>query len=257
MRPAARHFEYEAARQQRRDLLLRLALSAWRAAAEETSGRLAAFWLRWHVQAPMRRALHAWRVVAAEQRSERALSGMAEVHRERQLLQTGLAAFAGNTPQAGCSPSGRRGSELRLSPSRPAAPHVGRQQQQQGKRHPAQQQHQHQQPLPAVRTRTTITISHGRAASPGQEQRAPAVALAQPAGSSGSSCSAAAGSSMLATVSDWRAAADYWRQRHESFAGQQQQQRHVIAQEVAQPAAVGPHTAATLQELRVRWHQLQ
>ena len=236
---------------------MRSALSAWRASAEETAERLAAFWLRWQVQAPLHRTLRAWRAVAAEQRSERALSGMAQVHRERQLLQSGLAAFAGNASQAGGTANGRRDAVLQRSPRSPAGQQPVRLQQQHEARHHAQQQQQQQRQQPAaVRTRTTITVSHGRAASAGQEQRAPAaVAQARPA-ASGGSCAAEAESSVLAAVSDWRAAADYWRQRHERFAAaQQQQQQHAPAQPL-QPAAVGPHTAATLQELRVRWQQL-
>ena len=239
--PAARHCEYEAARQQKRNTLQRTALAALRAAAEETAGRLAGFWLRWQVQAVLRHGLHAWRTAVAEQRSNRELSGMAAVHRERHLLSAGLAAFAGNaaTAGAGCSPGpsqqphgsqGRGGQPLpvRYEPSFMPA-----------RRQPAgpqQQQQQRQQAPPS--TRATIVIRH-RLSAGQQEQRPPAA----PAASGSSSCASH-------SMPDWRAAADYWRRRHETLAQQQQQ-----AAPAPSVVPVGTHTAITLQELRQQWQQ--
>lgn len=234
-----------------------MALAAWRASAEATAGQLATFWLRWQVQATLRQALRGWHTAAAAQRSERELAGMADCHRERQLLQQGLEAFAGNAAQADRQQQSPNHTatqpqvwqQQQQLPSRlaPQHPQQQQQQQQQSRGRPVPQQPpqlvQHQQPL-LTRTRTTIIISHGRGSSAGQEQQPPAPAV------SGSSCAAA--QSMLTAVSDWRAAADYWRQRHGTFAAQQQQQS---VQPLQQAAAVGPQTAATLLELRAQWQQ--
>ncbi|PSC76642.1 hypothetical protein C2E20_0664 [Micractinium conductrix] len=75
---SARHWAYEAARRHRQRHLLRLALRAWRAAAEATAGQLACFWLRWQVQAVLRHALRGWRCAAAAEHEARVLGGMAE-----------------------------------------------------------------------------------------------------------------------------------------------------------------------------------
>ena len=242
---AARHWRYEAARQVRRDQLLRTALAAWREAAEDTAGTLASFWARWQVQAVQSRALLAWRQVAAAQRSARELQGMADVHRTRQLKAAGLAAFAGATAAA------RTARECSASP--PFDAHAGPRTQQRAQQHVQQQQRQQQQRLPAppsapqaqqaqprgFTTRTTIIISQPASQCPAQ------LAVA----ASASSCAGASGS-----TTNWRAAAAYWQERHARLAQQPPlAQQQAVA--VHPPAGVGPHTATTLSELRMRWAQ--
>lgn len=271
--PAARHWEYEAARQHRREHLLRLALHSWRAAAEATAGRLAGFWAMWQVEAPLRRALLGWRQAAAAGRADRALEGMAEVHCERRLQRLGLEALASNAAscRAACAPGGAEQQQQQIQqqkqrrqhsslvprashsvggaqpPRAPAAawqqPHacVPMQQASEVSQFPsASQQQQQQQPI-----RTTIVISHSRGTrSDQQEQQAPAYAA------SGCSCASSSQGGHDA-MTDWRAAANFWRQRHASFASALGQP-HVL-QPAAAPAAVRPATVATLSELRAQW----
>ncbi|KAL4458778.1 hypothetical protein ABPG75_013643 [Micractinium tetrahymenae] len=251
---SARHWAYEAARRQRHHCLLRAALSAWRADTEATAEQLARFWLRWQAQAPLRCALLGWRWAVQARHEQRVLCGMAAVHRERRLLQAGLRAFfeavhaarAAGSAGRGRSSAGSLTSAGYLACS--SAGHSGVPQQHwQAGRHtvdvfvgsmPAEQQrqHQHQQHGPhGGGTTTTVTVSRGPRHWRGQEQVPPAGAASSrmPGAATASNCStaasagpvAAAAQGMLEAVSSWRAAADFWRQRHASYSQQQSQQR--------------------------------
>lgn len=263
---AARHWAYEAARRHRQRHLLRLALRAWRAAAEATAGQLACFWLRWQVQAVLRHALRGWRCAAAAEHEARVLGGMAEVHRERRLLQGGLDAFAGNAQaarsgratSASSYSSGRSGVVvLHRRPSPLASP--GRQQQ--AAQHSQQQQQQHvagqriatvsvslgsrQQQRQGATTTISISTQHGAE----QEQVSPASAgFSLRDGGSCVPAVAEAARGMLDAVSSWRAAAEHWRQRHQTFS----QQSTAAA---AAAAAISPHMFATLAEVRTQQQQ--
>jgi hypothetical protein len=275
---SARHWEYEAARQHRRDRLLRLALHAWRTAAEATADHLAGFWAVWQVEAPLRRALLGWHQAVAAARADRVMEGMAEVHCERRLQRLGLQAFASNAAggSSACSPGSAaleqqqqrqmrqrqhsltvpqasRHAAVAALPHRPPA--AGRQQQQQVACLETQLSRQATQGLSASQrqqqsSRTTIVISRSRTTRAGQqgqqEQQAPAQA------SNGCS-SASASQGAHDALTDWRAAADFWRHRHATFAWALGQQ-HVAEPVAVQAAAtVRPQTAATLSELRAQW----
>ena len=200
---------------------------------------LAHFWLRWQVQAPLRQALLAWRQLAAARHEERVLCSMAGIHRERHLQQLGLAAFVANAAAPRLA-SAQRAAEAAAA----AAARTGRQRTQAGR----QQQQQQRQPLDAGSTgrglMATIVISHGRAASVAAELEQEGQLPPPAAAASSSSCAAA-------VVSDWRAAADYWRQRHQSYA---HQEPHQLAG-LQQSALAGPQTGATRAELRAEWQQ--
>lgn len=244
--PAARHWEYEAARQHRRNYLLRQALHSWRAAAEVTAGRLAGFWAVWQVEAPLRRALVGWRRAAAAARAERMLEGMADVHHERRLQGVGLTALGAHA--AAARSAGSPGETVQWRQPWTQQQHSMQPVQQQYATQPPppqQQQLSQQQPL----VRTTIVISRNRQNGPvvQQEQRAPVPAA------SGGSCAAAQG--MLDAVTDWRAAADFWRQRHAAFASGLGQQLGQEAAAGPDAAAVRPQTVATLAKLRAQWQQ--
>jgi hypothetical protein len=200
---------------------------------------LAQFWLRWQVQAPLRQALLAWRQLAAARHDERVLGGMADIHRERRLQQLGLAAFAANAAAPRLASAQHAAEAAAASDSHTP-----------GRRHTQaghQQQQHRRQPQDAGSTdrglAATIVITHSRAASPAAErqQLTPGPATA----GSNSSCAAA-------VVSDWRAAADYWRQRHQIYADQQQPQ-HLAGMQ--QPVLAGPPTATTRVELHAQWQQ--
>lgn len=271
--PAARHWEYEAARQHRRDCLLRLALHSWRAAAEATASHLTGFWAVWQVEAPLRRALLGWRQAAAAARAERELQGMADVHCERRLQQLGLGALASNA--AGRHLDGRVHCPVQQEPQRRLcsevtpqalhhaaaaqqhwAPVAVRQQQQQQACLAKQQSSQvvqgasaspQQQQQRPIRTTVSVVISRSRTTQGDQQEQQ------APAGSSSSCTSASQGTP--GAMTDWRAAADFWRQRHASFATALGQQHEPAAASAPAAAAVRPQTVATLSELRAQWQQ--
>ena len=248
--PAARHWAYEAARRQWHRCLLRAAMRALRAATEATAEQLAHFWLRWQAQAPLRRALLGWHWAVQARHEQRVRCGIADVHRERRLLQTALAAFAAAdlAPQAalsGACGSERAGPAALCSVSSTGGGCV---------QHPRQasqctvdvvvssrrvdwqrqQQQQQQRFRHGGGATTTVTISREPRQWSEQEQVPPAAsACSCPAAATRTSCSAANGAAsvaaaaqgMLEAVSSWRAAADFWRQRHASLSQQQLQQR--------------------------------
>lgn len=269
--PADRHWDYEAARDQRRALLLRCSLAAWRAAAEDTAGLLARFWLRWQVQAPLRRVLLAWRAAATAAHQDRVLGSAAEVHRERRLQQQGLAAFAAQAASSRArSSAGAGASSLHSILQQPA------------RRQPASKRQLGTAVAgPGTRPRereggecsgcggggftATILISQGHcnaelpATAQQQEQVAPgaAAAASHVTAADGSRCLAAQGVGSGGT--DWRAAASYWRQRHASYSLQQQPGLSTASggqqQQQQQPVCVHPGTVAALAELRAEWRQ--
>ncbi|EFN53243.1 hypothetical protein CHLNCDRAFT_137152 [Chlorella variabilis] len=266
-----RHWDYEAARDQRRALLLRCSLAAWRAAAEDTAGLLARFWLRWQVQAPLRRVLLAWRAAATAAHQDRVLGSAAEVHRERRLQQQGLAAFAAQAASSRArSSAGAGASSLHSILQQPA------------RRQPASKRQLGTAVAgPGTRPRereggecsgcggggftATILISQGHcnaelpATAQQQEQVAPgaAAAASHVTAADGSRCLAAQGVGSGGT--DWRAAASYWRQRHASYSLQQQPGLSTASggqqQQQQQPVCVHPGTVAALAELRAEWRQ--
>lgn len=188
----------------------------------------------------------AWHQAAEERHEERVLNGMADVHYERQLQQRGLAAFAASAEAARltCPRQLQNGLQQQaLSHQLAAARGPGG--------HMSQPAGLHQRQLTAgnggSRAVTTIIISRRGVAAPEEQEQVPPPQVAAP---SHSSCTGAA-EGMVEAVSNWRAAADYWRQRQQSYS-QQQQPPAAAAQGTC---AVGRHTAATLAELQVAWQQ--
>ncbi len=193
-----------------------------------------------------RRCLEAWRQAAGSRHERRVLYSMADVHRERKLLQLGLSAFAANIRgMQAASPRQHSG----LGSAHPAVPAALQQWRQQQKR----QQASHS---------TTVIISRGHSAGvAGQQQQWASPQRA--AGSTGGCASLAAAAQGVAAsvgeaVTNWRAAANYWRQRQQSYTSAplpiqlaHLQQSGVDRQDAA-PAATSHHTAATLAERRQR-----
>jgi hypothetical protein len=216
--PAARHWRYEAARQQRKDRLLLVALAAWQAATEATAEQLARFWLRWQVQGPLRLLLQRWQAAAAALKRRRVLASAAEVHREMRIQQHALSALAANARGSRSASSDGAGTQQQAS--------FRNQSQQPPVKRAESSRNEH------MATSTTTVVIQRSFDPPKQQQEQVA--------------------SNRSDAADWRAAADYWRQRHQRYSHQRQPGGAASAGWQAVQVHVHPLTAATLAELQQR-----
>eukprot|EP00887_Chlorella_sp_A99_P006536 scaffold3.g6536.t1 len=284
-----RHWGCEAARHHRRRWLLRQALRAWRGAVDETAYTLSRFWMRWQVNAPLRRALLGWRAAARclrhaaqqqaladaarrvalqrralaalwqgtqLQREERVGEGMADVHRDRQLERKAWLVLRANAAAAaGAARSVRpvrqpAGGGRAARGAGPAAA-------------TAQQRGRSQEGGGAQPMESTTVICYARTLprptgpeqqqqrAPHLQQHRPPPQQRQPQQPLAAPPLPAASGSLSVAIQGWQDAAARWRARQQVYEAARRGPGPPPAQPAA--AAADPHAAACLGRLRSQW----